>query len=323
MHTFSPLLSDQILKITRSAALASFKYVGSGDRHQADQAAVNAMREVFQNLPIRGQVVIGEGERDTAPMLYIGEKVGMWQEGQPEYDIAVDPLEGTNLCAKALGGALSVLALSEKGSLFNAPDIYMEKIACGPKAKEVIDLNSSVETNLKNVSKALSKNISELTVAILDRSRHKEIIKSVYNMGARVHLIEDGDLSASILTSWSSGKEGVSIDLMLGSGGAPEGVLSASALKCLGGSFQGKLVFQDEKQKKRASQMGITDYDKIYQIDDLVKSSVVFCATGVTGGDLLKGITKKDKHIETETLYMNSLEKDMQFIKTICVEEDK
>ena len=322
MHTFSPLLSsDQILKITRSAALASFKYVGSGDRHQADQAAVNAMREVFQKLPIKGQVVIGEGERDTAPMLYIGEKVGMWQEGQPEYDIAVDPLEGTNLCAKALGGALSVLALSEKGSLFNAPDIYMEKIACGPKAKQVIDLEANVETNLKNVSEALSKNISEMTVAILDRPRHKEIIQSVYNMGARVHLIEDGDLSASILTSWSSEKEGMSIDLMLGTGGAPEGVLSASALKCLGGGFQGRLVFQNKEQKNRASQMGITDYDRVYQIDDLVKSSVVFCATGVTSGALLEGITKKDEHIETETLYMNSLEKNIQFIKTVCVRD--
>ena len=319
MHVFSPLLCDQTLQITRSAALASFKYVGLGDRHQADQAAVNAMREVFRNTPIKGKVVIGEGERDTAPMLYIGEKVGMWQGDQPECDIAVDPLEGTNLCAKALGGALSVLALSEKGSLFNAPDIYMEKIACGPKAKEVIDLKSSVEVNLKKISEALNKKISEMTVAILDRPRHKKVIQSVYDMGARVHLMEDGDLSASILTSWSSERESMSIDLMLGTGGAPEGVLSASALKCLGGGFQGRLVFQNEEQKKRASQMGITDYDKVYEIEDLVKSSVIFCATGVTSGALLKGVTQKGKCMETESLYMNSSESNIQFIKTIDI----
>ncbi len=300
-----PVPSD-ILQVTHSAAVASFEYVGLGDRNAADQAAVSAMRRAFQKLPIRAQVVIGEGERDDAPMLYIGEKVGMWKEGQSEWDIAVDPLEGTNLCAKALGGALSVLALSEKGSLFNSPDVYMEKIACGPAAKGKVDLNCSAEDNLKAVSKALNKDISDVVVAVLDRPRHKKLIQSIYAAGARIYLIEDGDLSASILTSWNEDKESVSVDLMMGTGGAPEGVLSASALKCLNGDFQGRLVFQNEEEKKRASKMGIRDFDKVYQMDELVKSSVVFCATGVTSGPLVRGVVKKDKEVKTESLYMCS-----------------
>lgn len=297
---------DEVLQVTHSAAVASFEYVGLGDRSAADQAAVNAMRQAFQKVPIKARVVIGEGERDAAPMLYIGEKVGMWGENQSEWDIAVDPLEGTNLCAKALGGAFSVLALSEKGSLFNAPDVYMKKIACGPAAKGVIDLNRSAEDNLKAVSKALNKSISEMTVAVLDRSRHKKLIQSIYSAGARIYLIEDGDLSASILTSWNENNESVSVDLLMGTGGAPEGVLSASALKCLNGDFQGRLVFQNEKEKKRAIRMGIEDFGKIYQMDELVKAPVVFCATGVTSGSLLKGVVKTRREVKTESLYMNS-----------------
>lgn len=298
-------LSSEILQVTHSAAVASFEYVGLGDRNAADQAAVHAMRQAFQELPVRAKVVIGEGERDAAPMLYIGEKVGMWKEGQPEWDIAVDPLEGTNLCAKALGGALSVLALSEKGSLFNAPDVYMEKIACGPAAKGAIDLNRSAEDNLKAVSKALGKNISDITVAVLDRPRHKQLIQSIYAAGARIYLIEDGDLSASILTSWDE-NENISVDLLMGTGGAPEGVLSASALQCLNGDFQGRLVFQNEEEKKRASKMGIQQFDKVYQMSELVKAPVVFCATGVTSGSLVKGVAKKGRTVKTESLYMNS-----------------
>ena len=309
-------LSVEILQVTRSAAVASFKYVGSGDRNAADQAAVSAMRQAFQNIPIKGRVVIGEGERDAAPMLYIGEKVGMWKENQLEWDIAVDPLEGTNLCAKALDGALSVLAISEKGSLFNAPDIYMEKIACGPAARGLINLNQSTETNIKAVSKALNKNISEITVAILDRPRHKKLIHSVYTLGARVHLIEDGDLSASILTSWHEGTRDLSVDLMMGTGGAPEGVLSASALKCLGGDFQGRLVFQNDMEKQRAVKMGIDQFDKVYQMKELVKAPVVFCATGVTSGSLLKRVIKTKQQIETESLYMNSATRECSKIRS-------
>ena len=304
-HSVFPLLSA-VLQVTHSAAVASFEYVGLGDRNAADQAAVSAMRQAFQKLPIKAKVVIGEGERDNAPMLYIGEKVGMWKEGQSEWDVAVDPLEGTNLCAKALSGALAVLALSKKGSLFNAPDVYMEKIACGPAAKGTIDLNRSAEDNLKAVSKALNKDISDITVAVLDRPRHKKLIQSIYGAGARIYLIEDGDLSASILTSWNEDKESMSVDLMMGTGGAPEGVLSASALKCLNGDFQGRLVFQNEEEKKRASKMGIQDFDKVYQIDELVKSSVVFCATGVTSGPLVRGVVKTSRTVKTESLYMDS-----------------
>ena len=310
MSSFFPFL-EEILQVVHSSAVACFDHIGSGDRHLADQAAVNAMRRAFQNVPIKGTVVIGEGERDSAPMLYIGEKVGMWKEQQKEWDIAVDPLEGTNLCAKALSGALSVLALSEKGGLFNAPDVYMEKIACGPLAKGVISLEKTLEENLKSVSKALNKKLSDVMVAILDRPRHKLLIQSVYDLGARVYLIEDGDLSASILTSFQG--EGATtgpVDLMLGTGGSPEGVLSASALKCLGGDFQGRLVFQNEDEKKRAVKMGIKQLDKIYTIDELVQAPVLFCATGVTSGPLLKGVVKNQGKMETESLYMSSAHKE-------------
>ncbi|MDE0119057.1 MAG: class II fructose-bisphosphatase [Bdellovibrionales bacterium] len=302
-HSF---LSRGITQVTGSSAVACFEYIGRGSRNEADQAAVNAMRKAFQKIPFKGKIVIGEGERDSAPMLYIGEKVGMWEDHHPEWDIAVDPLEGTNLCAKALGGALSVLALSERGGLFNAPDVYMEKIACGPAGKGVIDLTLSAEENIEKISQALNKNIRDMVVAVLDRPRHKELIKSIYKSGARVQLIEDGDLSASILTAWNKEPGGICVDMMMGTGGAPEGVLSAGALKCLGGDFQGRLVFQNEEEKKRAINMGVEPVDKIYTIEELVKFPVVFCATGVTGGALLKGVVKTHQAMETESLYMNS-----------------
>ncbi len=307
MEKNSPsFLSQDITQVTSSSAVACFEYIGRGDRNAADQAAVNAMRKAFQKMSIKGKVVIGEGERDAAPMLYIGEKVGIWGEGHPEWDIAVDPLEGTNLCAKALGGALSVLALSEKGSLFNAPDVYMEKIACGPKGKGLIDLTQSAEENIQRVSRALNKNVRDMVVVVLDRPRHKELIQSIYNSGARVQLIEDGDLSTSILTTWNQDSGSVCVDMLMGTGGAPEGVLSASALKCLGGDFQGRLVFQNEEEKKRAINMGVEQVDKVYTIEELVKSPVIFCATGVTSGALLKGVVKTHQTMETESLYMNS-----------------
>jgi len=305
-----------ICDLTCSAALACAQHIGLGDRNEADQAAVNAMRSAFQKLSIKGRIVIGEGERDQAPMLYIGEKVGVWGENQPEWDIAVDPLEGTNLCAKALDGAISVLAISERDSLFNAPDIYMEKIACGPLAKEVIDINKSVKYNVQAVGSVLNKKTSEIMVAVLNRPRHENLIQSIYALGARVCLLEDGDLAASILTSWKEeGSPG--IDLMMGVGGAPEGVLSASALKCLGGGFQGRLVFQNEREKKRALSMGIKQIDKVYDRDEIVKKSVVFCATGVTNGPLLKGVQKKHNHMETESLYMCYGTKEHSKIRSI------
>ncbi len=307
-HSFS----KSVLRITECAALACFDHIGSGDRETADRSAVHAMKQAFQNLAIRGTVIIGEGERDKAPMLHIGEKLGLWNDHDPALDIAVDPLEGTNLCAKALGGALTVIALSEKGGLFQAPDLYMEKIACGPKAKGKIDLSKSVAENMKVVAKALDKDLSAMTVAILNRPRHQELIQSIYNLGSRVLLIEDGDLSASILTSWKESP----VDLLLGTGGAPEGVLSASALKCLGGDFQGRLVFRNQGEKDRAVKMGVRDLDRIYKRNELVKKPVVFCATGVTRGALLDGVRKNKKQMQTETLFMDSLSGERSITQT-------
>ena len=330
----NPDLLPLLLNITRSSAIACFDYIGRGDAKGADQVAVDAMRSAFRHTPIMGEVVIGEGERDKAPMLYIGEKVGMGhvvtnnrnQDGQHaslntnniEYDIAVDPLEGTNLCAKGVEGAIAVLALAEKGGLLKAPDIYMDKVACGPLAKGLISLEKSPKENIQIVAQALGKKPSEVTVAILDRPRHKQLIHTVYEAGARVLLIEDGDLSVSLLTCGPKG----GVDLVMGIGGAPEGVLSAVALKCLGGDFQGRLVFQNEEQKTRAKKMGINDLNKIYERDEIAKTEVFFCATGVTSGKLLKGVkkikgvSKKTQYVTTESLYMSSVSKEIHEIKT-------
>ena len=245
-HFFSSHFKD-ILHITQFAATSCFPHIGLGNPKDADLSAVQAMRKSFQNLPIKGQIVIGEGERDQAPMLFIGEKVGQWKNQDPEIDIAVDPLEGTNLCVKAARGAVSTLALSKKGGLFGAPDVYMEKIACGPLAKNSIDLNKTPVENIKSVAKALNKNISDMTIAILNRSRHQELIQSVYRLGAHISLIEDGDLFASIQTAWVTDHP---LDLVMGTGGAPEGVLSAAALKCLGGGFQGAWCSVTMKKSK-------------------------------------------------------------------------
>ncbi len=303
MHIFpSPALLMDIVQLTQSSAEACFSYIGSGDCNGSDQAAVNAMRTAFQNLPIKGTVVIGEGERDQAPMLYIGEKVGQWGDHHPEWDIAVDPLEGTNLCAKAQEGALSVVALAPKGGLFKAPDIYMEKIAGGSAVKGHISLNKSVEENIQSVTQALGKNVSDITVAVLNRSRHQKLIQSIKTLGARVHLIDDGDIAAAIQTCLPNSD----VDLLMGSGGSPEGVLAAAALQCLGGDLQARLIFDNVKQKNRAVQMGIHDENKIYSLQDLVRSPLVFCATGVTNGPLLQGIQKEQQQITAESLYMDS-----------------
>lgn len=313
-HFFQKYFKD-ILSLTEQTAIACYPHIGSGDRKQADQYAVDAMRQSFQKMNIRGKIVIGEGERDKAPMLYIGEKTGKWGEQDPEWDIAVDPLEGTNLCAKAINGAISVLSISERGGLFNAPDVYMEKIACGSAAKGLIDLNSSVKHNLTQVSKALNKNISDITVAVLDRPRHQKLIEDIRAAGSKIQLIEDGDLSASLLTTGLFPSR-LPIDLMMGTGGAPEGVLSASALKCLGGDFQGRLIFNNDEEKQRAKEMGISDFDKVYSQNELVKKPVVFCATGVTDGALIKGVKKLNNNWQTESLYMDSLQGQYSVIRT-------
>jgi fructose-1,6-bisphosphatase class II len=277
-------LALEFVRITEAAALASARWMGRGNEKAADQAAVDAMRRAFDSVQIDGTVVIGEGERDEAPMLYIGEKVGTGSK--PHVDIALDPLEGTTICAKGLVGAISVIAAAESGHFLHAPDTYMDKIAVGPKAKGKVDLDAPVEDNIRAVAKALGKGVEEVTVVILDRPRHEKLIADVRAIGARIHLIGDGDVSAAIATSL--GDSG--IDLLLGTGGAPEGVISAAALKCLGGDFQGRLQFRAEDERIRARRMGVDDLDRKYQRDELAQGNVLFSATGVTTGPLLKGV---------------------------------
>lgn len=280
-------LALEFVRITEAAAIASSRWMGRGDEKAADQAAVDAMRRAFDRVNIDGTVVIGEGERDEAPMLYIGEKVGDTSSGKyAEIDIALDPLEGTTICAKGGVGATSVIAIAEKGKFLHAPDTYMDKIACGPKAIGQIDIDASPKENIERVAAALNKNISDTTVVILDRPRHEELIRQVREVGARIHLIGDGDVSGAIATCTPE----AGIDLLMGTGGAPEGVISAAALKCMGGDFQGRLHFRNEEEKERAQKMGIKDLEKAYKRDELAAGHVMFCATGVTSGPFLDGV---------------------------------
>jgi len=274
-----------LVRITESAGLACARWMGRGDKNAADQAAVTAMRKAFDNVDIRGTVVIGEGERDEAPMLYIGEQVGSgWG---PEVDIALDPLECTNSVAYGRPNAMSVIALAARGHFLHAPDTYMEKIAVGPKAKDAIDLARPIEANLEAVAAAKGYHLEDLTVVVLDRPRHEELIHRIRRTGARIHLIPDGDVSAAIATSLDSS----GVDVLVGTGGAPEGVLAAAALRCLGGAIQGRLLFQNDEERARAKGMGVSDFDRIYCETDLARGdSIIFAATGVTDGDMLDGV---------------------------------
>ncbi len=296
-------LALEFVRITEAAALACARYMGRGDEKAADKAAVDAMRKAFDSLRIDGTVVIGEGERDEAPMLYIGEKVGMRSPDAPAIDIALDPLEGTTICANGGVGSISVIAVAEKGNFLHAPDTYMDKIACGPAAKGLIDIDKSPTENIKIVAKALGKMVEDLTVVILDRPRHKELIAEVRKTGARIQLIGDGDVSAAVASAWPES----GIDLLIGIGGAPEGVISAAALQCMGGDFQGRLMFRNEEEKARATKMGVKDLTKKYTIDELASGSVMFCATGVTDGPLLKGVKTLPGHqAKTHSIVMRS-----------------
>lgn len=296
-------LALELVRITEAAALACSRFMGRGDEKAADKAAVDAMRKAFDTLRIDGTVVIGEGERDEAPMLFIGEKVGMRTADAPAIDIALDPLEGTTLCANGGVGSISVIAVAEHGNFLHAPDTYMFKIACGPAGKGKINIDESATENVKRIAKALNKPVEDVTVVILDRPRHKELIEEVRRTGARIQLIGDGDVSAAIATAWDE----TGIDLLIGAGGAPEGVISAAALQCLGGDFQGRLLFRNDEEKKRAASMGIQDLDKKYNIDELAKGSVMFCATGVTDGPLLKGVkTLPGRQAKTHSIVMRS-----------------
>lgn len=296
-------LALEFVRITEEAALACARHMGRGDEKAADQAAVDAMRKAFDHVNIDGVVVIGEGERDEAPMLYIGEKVGRKGADAPMIDIALDPLEGTTICAKGGVGAIAVIAVAERGQFLHAPDTYMEKIACGPAARGKISLDASPAENIRVVAESLDKDVSEVTVVILDRPRHEKLIAEVRKAGARIRLIGDGDVSAGIAPCWDES----GIDLLMGTGGAPEGVITAAALKCLGGDFQGRLKFRNDEERTRASKMGIKDLDKVYRLEELAQGSVMFCATGVTDGPLLKGVRALPGHrAQTHSIVMRS-----------------
>ncbi|MCA3711138.1 class II fructose-bisphosphatase [Phenylobacterium sp.] len=295
----SGLVLDAV-RVTEIAAIAASTLVGRGDEKAADQAAVDAMRTALNGLAIDGEIVIGEGERDEAPMLYIGEKVG---RGGAAIDIALDPLEGTTLTAKAMANALAVMAWAPKGTLLNAPDTYMDKIACGPGYPSgVIDLDRSPADNVRALAAAKGVAPEAITVCVLDRPRHAEVIASIRSVGARVNLITDGDVAGVIHTA----DPATGIDLYVGQGGAPEGVLACAALKCVGGQFQGRLVFRNVDEKERARRVGITDLDKKYDLHEMVRADAIFAATGVTKGALLDGIRREGGHIVSHSLVMNS-----------------
>jgi fructose-1,6-bisphosphatase II / sedoheptulose-1,7-bisphosphatase len=307
-HLDSGLVLDAV-RVTEIAAIAASTLVGRGDEKAADQAAVDAMRTALNGLAIDGEIVIGEGERDEAPMLYIGEKVG---RGGAAIDIALDPLEGTTLTAKAMANALAVMAWAPKGTLLNAPDTYMDKIACGPGYPVgVIDLDRSPADNVRALAAAKGVAPEEITVCVLDRPRHAEIIASIRSVGARVNLITDGDVAGVMHTA----DPATGIDLYVGQGGAPEGVLACAALKCVGGQFQGRLVFRNVDEKERARRVGITDLDKKYDLHEMVRADAIFAATGVTKGALLDGIRREGGYIITHSLVMNSSTGDVREVR--------
>ena len=301
-------LALEAVRVTEAAALSSSLHMGRGDEKAADQAAVNAMRDFLNNLVIDGTVVIGEGERDKAPMLYIGEKVG---KGGPKVDIALDPLEGTTITAKGGENALSVLAMAEEGGFLHAPDIYMHKIAYGKKYQDLeIDPESPANEIVQKFSDFADMNIKNIVVCILDRPRHQELINKVRQTGARIKLISDGDVSAVIATSF----EDSGVDMYMGIGGSPEGVLAAAALRCIGGKIYSKLIFNEEKEKERAAEMGIKDTNMIYTTDDLASGDVMFSATGVTNGTLLQGVLIKNNIATTQSVVMRSKTKTLRYV---------
>jgi fructose-1,6-bisphosphatase class II len=309
-------LALELVRVTEAAALSCARWMGRGDAKGADQAAVDAMRRAFDGVRIRGTVVIGEGERDEAPMLFIGEQVGAGWPGHsdshggtassaelaPRVDIAVDPLEGTNLCATGSPGALAVIAVADDGKFLNAPDTYMDKIAVGPAGRGVIDITKSPTWNLSALAEAKRAKVEELTCIILERDRHQPLIAEVRKTGARIRLITDGDVSAAIATC----KDTTGIDILFGIGGAPEGVLAAAALRCLGGDMQGKLKYRSDDEKARAEKMGVKDHNKIYAVDELAQGNVMFAATGVTEGNFLQGVRFFPNGATTQSIVMRS-----------------
>ena len=292
-------LALEFVRVTEAAAMSAARLMGRGNEKASDQAAVDAMRRTLDSLQVSGTVVIGEGERDEAPMLYIGEKVGA---GGEKVDIALDPLEGTTLCATGGPNALSVIAIAEHGNFLHAPDTYMEKIAVGPAARGVVFLEATATENLRELAKVTKRDIDDLTVIILNRPRHEDIIREVREAGARIKLITDGDVSGAIATCLPDS----GVDMLIGIGGAPEGVIAAAALRCMNGEFQGRLKFRNENEKARATKMGVTDLTRIFKADELAKGHVMFAATGVTDGDLLRGVRFTAGGAKTHSIVMRS-----------------
>ena len=300
LATLDRNLALEVVRVTEAAALACSRLMGRGDERAADQAAVDAMRTALNSLAIDGEVVIGEGERDEAPMLYIGEKVGA---GGPKVDIALDPLEGTTICATGGANALAVIAMASEGGFLNAPDVYMDKIGVGADLPpEVVDLDESPAANLKNLAKARGVEVGDLVACILNRPRHEELVAKVREAGARIQLIQDGDVAGVIATS----RPDTGIDIYLGSGGAPEGVLAAAALRCIGGQMMGRLLFRNDDERGRAHKLGIDDLNRKYTMDEMAHGEVMFAATGVTDGSMLQGVRRTAKGVSTESLVLRS-----------------
>ncbi|WP_270646999.1 class II fructose-bisphosphatase [Paeniclostridium hominis] len=310
-------LALELVRVTEAAALVSSQFMGRGDKNGADGAAVEAMRRAFETVKIDGEVVIGEGELDEAPMLYIGEKVGMATEDSMKVDIAVDPLDGTTLIAKGLPNVISVIAMGKKGSLLKAPDTYMKKIIVGPKAKGCIDLNASVEENIKNVAKALNKKTTEMTITVQDRERHNYIFEAARKLGTRIKMFGDGDVAAGIATCFDD----TGIDMLMGIGGGPEGVITAAAIKCMGGDMQAQIYPLSDSERVRCHEMGLTDTDieKVLSLEDLAKGDeLFFAATGITDGDLLKGVVSLgNDRLTTNSVVMRAKTGTIRFVDAI------
>jgi fructose-1,6-bisphosphatase II / sedoheptulose-1,7-bisphosphatase len=313
-HILDRVLVLEMVRVTEAAAIAASKWIGRGDEKAADAAAVEAMRTAFNELPFDGTVVIGEGERDEAPMLFIGEKVGMAGDGAPKIDIALDPLEGTTITATAGPNALAVLAIAEEGCLLNAPDVYMEKLAIGPGyPQDTIDLNRSPADNIRSLAKAKGCPPSDIRACVLDRPRHQAIIAELRGLGCGIQLIPDGDVAGVIaVTNPDTG-----IDVYLGTGGAPEGVLAAAALRCVGGQIQGRLLFRNDDERARAARWGVTDLDRVYALEDMARGDCIFAATGVTDGSLLAGVHRhKGGCTTTESIVMRASSGTVRRVRT-------
>ncbi|HXU15663.1 MAG TPA: class II fructose-bisphosphatase [Terriglobales bacterium] len=310
-------LAPKFIRVVENAAVACARTMGRGDRELSDKVATESMRLTMDSIPMRGTIVIGEGERDEAPMLYIGEKLGAeFRDGTdvPEVDIAVDPLEGTNLCATGAAGSITVLAASEAGGLLHAPDCYMEKIVVGPSCKDAVDLDATVDHNLQNIAKRLERNVQDLVIVVLDRPRHKQLIDDIRTAGARIRLISDGDLSAGI----AAAVIGTGVHAVMGSGGAPEGVITAAAVRCLNGYMLGRLVINRPELEQRIARMGIRDKNRVYRAEDLAPGSqIIFAATGVTDGALLKGVRFFGEGTRTSSIVLTLMTGKVRFIESI------